>query len=342
MRSGLITAIDPWRLELLVVRDGSHGSGERRTLSRDVERGLLIRLRQGVYVERSAFEALSPEEQHIVRMRALAAVSDGPIVFSHFSAAVAHRLAVLRGRLDVVHCTDPVRSARNRSGVVAHRYSVEPAEVVRLHDVLITSIGRTVVDVAGAAPFEEGVMVADAALRIGVPRAVLEAAVEAAGPRRAASRIADVVGFAHPGADSAGESRGRVTMLRIGVEVPVLQQRFVLDDGSAVFADFGFPVARAAAEADGDAKYLDPAMAPDGAGAVLLAEKRREDLLRALLSGLARFGWVQAGSTGLLRPILARAGVHPVHPRPALSDYAVVARSAQPRRFIPRRPESPA
>jgi hypothetical protein len=330
-------AMDPWLLEIITVHGGTHDAGMRRVVSRDVERGLLVRLRQGAYVERAAFEAMSPEDQHVVRIRAFAAVAAVPPVFSHWSAAVLLGLPVLRSRLATVHTVVDERRGRGQVGVTAHLFPVTVGEQVQIGEVVSTSVPRTVVDVAGASPFDEGVMVADAALRSGVPREALEQAIEVAGPRRAASRITDVVAFAHPGAESAAESGSRVRMLELGIEPPVLQRRIELDSGAVVFVDFFFPVVGAGGEADGDTKYLDPRIATRGTGRALVAEKRREDELRLRLNGLARWGWRESRRLDLMRRLLHRIEVRPAAVRATLADYAALAREARPR-FLPRRP----
>ena len=328
----LAVAVDPWRLETIAVARSSHSATERRALSRDVERGWMLRLLQGAYVERAAYESLTPEERHVVRMRALDAVSPGTVVFSHFSAAVLHGLPVLRARLDSLHVVVEDEDDRHRRGVVSHRFLVDDGELVRFGDLMATGVGRTVVDVAGAAPFEEGVMAADGALAAGVPRELMTSAVDLAGPRRAGRRIGEVVGFAHPGAESAAESRWRVTSMRLGVEVPELQHEVVLADGSRAFLDGHLPEARVGVEVDGAAKLLDPRLATEGAGRALLREKWREDEVRAGLDGLVRLGWVQSGSTAALGALYDRAGVRASRPRPSLTDHAESARGARPRR----------
>ena len=201
-------APDPWFIELIVVEGRTDGAG-RRALSRDVARGLLLRLRRGAYVERLGFEAMTLEQQHVVRARALAAVSQRAIVFSHHTAAVVHGLPVLSARFDRLHTTVSATSEGGQEGVVAHRFDLPEAAVVQVGPLRVTAPSRTVVDVAGAGPFDEGVMIADAALFRGLSRPLLEAAAEAVGPRRAANRIAGVIAFAHPGGESAAESRSR-------------------------------------------------------------------------------------------------------------------------------------
>lgn len=337
MSSTLLAPVDPWQIEIIAIVGRSHSSTERRALSRDVERGLLIRLRHGAYVDRQGFESLSPEDQHVVRARAFVAVSAAPVLFSHWTAALLQGLPVMRERLGALHITVEEDDLRHQQGVVTHQFIVTDSEVVRFGEVAATAVGRTVVDVAGASPFEEGVMAADAALAAGVSRVMLEEAAELAGPRRAARRIEQVIAFAHPGAESAGESRMRVTLMRLGVEVPELQHRIVLADGGQVFLDGLLRSARVGLEFDGVEKYLNPTMAPEGAGKAVVAEKRREDEARRGLRGLLRMGWVEAGSVARLRGMLKDVGVFPTRPRTSFAAYCASALEARPR-FLPRRP----
>lgn len=332
MQNLIDAPIDPWRIEIVVVARTARTSAERSAISRDAARGLFLRVCPGAWVEREAFESFTPEQQHIVRIRAVVAVSSGPLVVSHWSAAVIRRLPVLRMRLGAVHVTVPEDDDRHRQGVVTHRFLLHDDELVQEGGLVVTSIGRTVVDVAGGSSFEEGVMVADAALLSGVPRDVLEAAVGAAGPRRASRRIREVVGFGHPGAESAAESRYRVSSMRAGFEVPELQRPVRLADGSWAFLDGWYRSMNTGVEVDGDEKYLNPKMAPEVAGKAVLKEKRREDEVRLGLRSLVRIGWVQSGSATAVQAVLARVGVRPTRPRTSIQDHIEAARLARPRR----------
>jgi hypothetical protein len=323
-----------WDLDLIVVRDGSHTSGERSALMRDVGRTLFVRLRKGVYADRAGFESLSIEQRHIVLLRALAEASPAPVLFSHQSAGVLHGLPVLRKRLDRVHTTSATAAQRGHDGVAGHVFRVQEAEVVRIGSIWATTIGRTVVDIAGGSPFGEGLMAADAALLAGVPRSVLQQAVDLAGPRQSGRRIADVVAVAHPGAESANESMSRSNLIRLGYEPPELQYELWDDRGFVAFLDFFFRRFRVGGEADGLKKFLDPALAPAGAGRAVAQEKLREDRALPLLAGLARWGWPEATNATLLRQKLARSGVFPASPRATIADYAAAARTARPRRAL--------
>jgi hypothetical protein len=241
---------------------------------------------------------------------------------------VLHRFPIFGGPLTRVDTTVPDERLRGIDGVSAHCHPLREDEVVSIGSLLVTSPARTVVDVAASSPFRGGVMVADAALHRGVLRYALEAAVDLAGPRRAPRRIGEVVAFALGDAESPTESETRVSQFQIGIAPQELQHELRHLGRFVARFDTWDPIWRIACEADGDQKYLDPAMAPDGAGAAILAEKRREDLARSLISSMARFGYREAANPPLLRPVLARAGLLPEQHRPTLSDYAAVALAA--------------
>lgn len=306
--------MDAWDIELVVVMGTVLDGGELRSLSRDVERGLRRRLLPGVYVDRARFDALPPRQQHLVRMLAFAATCDEPPVFSHWSAAVAHDLPFLGDRLATVHTTTQRRSGRSRVGLSAHLLPLPASEVTEVHGLLVTGPARTVVDIACAAPFDDGLVLADAALhaRLVRSKAELHEALAATAARKGSVRAQEVIDFADGDAESPGESVGRHTMFRLGVERPVLQWTIRSVEGVLVARlDFHFPSVNVGAEFDGRIKYFDPRYTGDAVNEVLYREKRREDEARSYLAGLARFGWREAGSAHLLGPVLARAGVRP-------------------------------
>ncbi|MBW4042619.1 MAG: hypothetical protein HIU86_10915 [Acidobacteria bacterium] len=324
--------MDPWTVELTVVSKSGMTGGERRAVSRDTERGRFRRVRQGVFVDRAAWDGATgwegARQRHIVELRALDAVSARRPVFSHWSACVLHELPIHGGHLDRVHSTVPDERLRGIAGVSAHLFALRPEEVTAVRSLLVTTPARTVVDVAGASPLSGGVMTADAALHRGLPRALLDAAIELAGPRRSARRIRDAVGFAHPGAESPAESQTRVSQFRLGIAPQELQHEVRHRGRLVARVDTWDERRRIACEADGDEKYLNPVMAPRGAGRAVIAEKKREDLLRLEVDGLARFGYAEASSPALLRPILLRVGLLPEQHRPTMADYAAVAAAA--------------
>lgn len=328
--------MNPWLVELIVVRNGSMGATERRSVSRDVERGLLVRIRQGAYVAKSAWDAgdgwWRAHDRHVLQARAFDAVAARRPVFSHWTAGVLLGLPMVDERLDRLHVTARDDSRRGVAGISLHVFPLSRPEVGTLGGLLVTSPARTVVDIAGAAAFHAGVVTADGALLRGVPRDLLEQAVDIAGPRRASSRIEDVVAFASPGGESAAESAARVSMFHLGLEPQELQHEVWDDRGLAGVLDTFDRRRRIGTEVDGVRKYLDPALAPDGAGPAVVQEKWREDRVRLGITALVRFGFREARNPALLRPMLRSVGLLPAAQRPTLSDWAAEARLATPRR----------
>jgi hypothetical protein len=73
------------------------GSGEEEradaaAVARAEARGELVRVRAGVHMRRAEWEAVSARERHLLRIRALARVSRGPVVLGGASAAAVHAL----------------------------------------------------------------------------------------------------------------------------------------------------------------------------------------------------------------------------------------------------------
>lgn len=305
---------------LITVRAAERAGIPRRSLARSAERGELVQLRRGVYVEEPAWKGLPPEAQHLLRLRALLEHVDRPLVVSHWSAAVVHGLPAPRGRLAWLDVTVPPDSSRVLAGVRARAALLPADDVVVVNGLPVTSVERTVLDVASTASFGEAVAVADAALHavpVGARPATLElfrGRWERMQGRRASRRVPRVLDFADGDIESPGESISRVTMHIIGLPRPVLQQEFRDRYGLAGRADFYFPDEDVIGEMDGKGKYLDPQLNKGDAARVVLKEKEREDRLRALVRGFVRWGWAEAGDPVRLGAKLAAAGVHPIHP----------------------------
>jgi hypothetical protein len=228
-------------------------------------------------------------------------------VVSHVSAAVIHGLRVWGVPLDRVIVTRARRrsGARQGSRVHVHCAPLEPDEIMLVEGVAVTSVPRTVVDVARTVGFEQAVVVADAALEAGlVDEAALEAALSRGHrwPGLPAARRA--IAFAARGSGSVGESRSRVAIAMAGLPAPVLQWEVRRSDGAFIGrVDFGWPRQRTVGEFDGRVKYgklLRPGQDP---AEVLYEEKLREDALRAEDLSVVRWTWPDLGR---FAPVAAR------------------------------------
>jgi Protein of unknown function (DUF559) len=269
-------------------REAGLGTTAFRSL---VRAGELKRYRHGVYV-RAAYLAAAesdPATRHALRVAAaLASQTTRRAAASHQSAAVIHGLDLLRApEPDAVSLTCGPGGYRGRSasGVLVHSAQLPRNHLMRRHGVWVTTVTRTVVDLARSVSFMEGVVVADSALRVGRTTDfgladMLRACARWPGIERARS----VVAFSDELAESALESCARVIFAQAGLPPPVLQAAIAGRDGEFVArVDFYWPEYRTVAEADGMAKYGDPSRAR--------REIKRDISLREAGNKVVHFTW---------------------------------------------------
>jgi hypothetical protein len=250
------------------------------------------RVRHGQYVERTDLNHLPPWERQLQLHRRLVhaavnAMRPGTAVVSHHSALVLHDVPVWNVDLDEVQLT---RSRGTRTGSAArvrHHHGVLTGhDLAAVGNLTVTSVGRALVETAAAASFESAVVSADAVLRAGrLPDSELRRLLGLSEFWPGGPNVRSALGFASPFAESVGESRLRVLMHQQGLPTPMLQVVFTDADGFIARVDFYFPEYRTVVEFDGLSKYA------DGSSVVLIAEKVREDRLRAQNLQVVRTGW---------------------------------------------------
>lgn len=309
-----------WRDHLLLSRD-IDTPGERQQFFSEVKRGAFIAIIRGVYVDAALWSRMDEDARYRTRVKAVAARDRFDPVFSHYSAAALWRLPWVGRWPSVVHVMSE-RSAGGRSNASLFRHTVGVPETFACIDGLVmTSLARTVVDVARVASFGQAVVVADAALRRTVhpleltPRTFLTLSdllneLEGVALRQGTAKVRAVINFADGAADRPGESMSRVNMRKSGLPMPVLQATIVGASGRVWTVDFWWPGSNLVGEFDGKAKYSDPVFlrgrTPEQA---LLDEKDREDDIRAAGHLVTRWGWNVALSPRLLRAHLVAAGL---------------------------------
>ncbi len=181
-------------------------------------------------------------------------------------------------------------------------------DVVERDGWLITSAARTVTDLARVLAFEDGVVVADAALRRG-----LTSSEQLTDQLTVSQRLpgglaaARVVGFADGRSESVGESRSRVMIHRAGLPKPELQIEVLSADGVFLArGDFGYRKHRVLGEFDGKVKYGLALAGADPAEA-LFREKLREDAVRDAGWAVVRWVWADLEHPGAVIERLQRA-----------------------------------
>jgi very-short-patch-repair endonuclease len=225
--------------------------------------GRLIRVGQGCYVTAKATRSAldHPEGRHLLAAGAALARSGPGLIASHTTAARIHGLDLLGRPGDEVTLTrvPGTGSRRPRSGVRQMSAHVPPGQAAKRHGLRVTSVARTVVDVARTSSFRAGVVTADSALRMKLTtkdelRAVLATCRQWPGSVRAAA----VVEFADKLSESALESICRVAFRDLGLPPPRLQVRVGNELDEIARVDFLWREFNTIAEADGALKYADP------------------------------------------------------------------------------------
>lgn len=297
----------------LVLERSVRQLGSRAALQRDVRHGVLERIAPGVYAPPHTGE---PEDQHRLLMRAVQAKSAEEPIFSHLSAAVGWNLPVLRPLPSRVHLSvGPMTGGRSTTMIVRH--GIAPGPIVERDGFQMTTLARTVVDVARTSTLHQAVSASDAALRGSDrddpfsprPPLLLSALNEellACGRNRGVAVARAALDIADSASGSAGESCSRVTMALAGIPSPLLQAEFRDSRGLIGYVDFWWPEFNLIGEFDGQVKYTDPRFlrgrTPEQA---LRDEKVREDRLRAVGPRVARWGWKEAFSASELLRRLA-------------------------------------
>ncbi|WP_309135338.1 hypothetical protein [Cellulomonas sp.] len=292
-----------------LVQVGAAPVGGRRRSYDDVvgplRRGELHRVRRSVYVPAEEWAGWDVAARHRARIGAVAAAAQEPPVLSHWSAAVVHGLPVVGRPDDRVHVVRAsADGGRSRGDVVRHATAV-PVEPVPVAGLLVTSVARTVVDLARCGGVPAGVVAGDHALRAGLTdRETLRDELHLLQRGSRGSRVARrVVELVDARAESPGESLSRVRMDEAGLPAPVLQHVVTDAHGFVGRVDFWWPALRVVGEFDGRLKYRgDPAEA-------VWREKVREDRIRATGVTVVRWTWQDAWTGAPLIGRLRRAGV---------------------------------
>jgi len=316
-------------------------TGNSRALSRDYKNGIVVRVRAGVYFGKAAWLGLKPWQRYGVTMAAVAA-ADPDTLFCYLTAL---RIWSLPGPGVPSHVhvitlsphkagkrpptTTAARDAKTeltgiediRSyGVARHFW---PADAIRRQGFSVTSLQQTVTDCITRLDLPDAVALADAVLDPrrrpgeGLTRQQLGAAAALQASTAKRRRMQEVLALANGASESVGESRSRALIHMLGLPAPVLQQVFQDQEGFIARTDFFWPEAKVIGEFDGDAKYLDEALlAGRSTQEAILAEKKREDRLRALGYKVVRWDWKTLSTPDLLRQRLTAAGIRPQKPRP--------------------------
>jgi len=256
-----------------------------------VRTGDLVRLRRGVYARADslASSADDPARRHALRVAAALLSSRAPASASHESAAILHGLDLLeRPPETLVTLTRPPRVRGSRADgndLKVHAGTLFPAHVTKHYGLPVTSVARTVVDLARALPFQHGVVVADSALHARkTTRDELDRVLAACSAWPGGEHARRVVAFSDHRSESVLESCARVIFDDHGLPPPELQVD-IGDEQIIGRVDFYWGQYLTIAEADGMIKYADAGRA--------VRQLERDQLLREAGFKVVHVTWRQ-------------------------------------------------
>lgn len=291
----------------------------RRAHARAAENGQETRIARGVYVASDAWAEIKSHERYLLRVIAVVSTRRSRPVLSHWSAAVIHGLPVPANWLQDIHTTvSPTVGGRSHNGVVKHHAKLREEDVVEIDGFLVTSIARTVVDIAMIAPLAAAVVIADRAQlvdRFGrhpemTTRQEIQETFNRLMPVRAHKRVQGVIDFSVDRSESPLESESRVSMYIAQCPKPEIQVPFWDYQGFIGESDFGWDAYGTVGEADGRAKYFEEqyrrGRTPDQ---VVDDERVRHNRLLAVPLVVSRWGWEIGTVPARLRAHLLAAGL---------------------------------
>lgn len=247
--------------------------------SRAVRSGRLQRLRRGHFCR-------TPADAVLAATAAARAVTGS--VISHRSAALVHGLPLVGTPPPVPELTVAPRGHVDVPGAHLYRATLPAEHVALVGASAVTSVARTLVDLARHRPTATAVAAMDAALHqrlvtVEELRDVLRLCWN--WPR--IPRASRAVALTDARAESPLESVSRLVIARLRLPPPRPQVLIVDPDGIVIArVDFYWDEVGVAGEADGALKY--------GEREDLLAEKARQEAAEDLGLHFVRWGWDQA------------------------------------------------
>lgn len=252
-----------------------------------VQRGELLRIGWGYYSTADLADLIPrlPTGRLLLSAGAAAAALGPSAVVSHQTAAQLHGLSLLGPPPAMLSVTRPpgVGSRSARAGVRVHSAALPAEHVGGRLAVPVTTVPRTVIDLARVLDFRAGVVFADSALQQKLTsKKELRAVIVACRQWRGVRIAAHVVEFADSRAESPLESLARVVFADCGLPQPELQVE-IRDAEFIGRVDFLWRKFRTIAEVDGAGKYDDRNRA--------IRQLRRDKRLREAGYEVVHFDW---------------------------------------------------
>jgi very-short-patch-repair endonuclease len=275
---------------ILLRRDAIAAGSTDDALKRAVRTGFLVRIRQGVYVLRSIWEAADSVARHRLLLEGARQLYDDTVAASHVSACIEQGGPNWGLDLASVHFTS-LYGKGERSGalVIHHRGELLVDDLTRDERGWLTAPARSALDTAAITDPEPAVAVLDWYVQAGLT--TLDALFDIYDHRMRAwpdsLRLRHILGLTDGRAESVGETRTRLMLRAARAPAPIAQYEIRHPSGLvAGRVDFAWPAFKVMLEFDGLVKYHRFRRPGETIEQMVIREKQREDMLRELT------GWV--------------------------------------------------
>ncbi len=272
--------------------------------------GDLTRVRRGGYAYGVDVDGLVAEARHRLAVTLSRPALPAGVV-SHVSAAAMWNLPLVGADLRRVHVTLLKTTRTGRIGPERHDHIAELTsdDVTEVDGISVTTVARTLVDVARSGSASTAVVAADAALERGlVMPASVRKALDSAKGWPGINRARRALALADGRSESPGETLTRLTLRTVA---PLDLQVDIADEVGRFVGRVDLAIKEAAllVEFDGRQKYTSHRHPGQSLDDAVLAEKRREDQLRDLGYGLVRVVWSDLRTPEAVADIVRRAVV---------------------------------
>ena len=253
----------------------------------------LVKIRPGVYADKTAWSKLRPDKKHLVRVCAAQAGSPSPgpkSILAYESAAVVYGIPMIGSLPERVRYVDAITGRGVRRSAVSHiSTSSREFGIARVGNVRLTSPAQTLVDLARKRSLVSSLASVDHALaKQMVTKEELFRCLKVQSGLRGNVRARRAIELADARSESVGESLSRAMMITHHLPMPKLQEEIFTKEGIlAGRVDFLWPEYGVVGEFDGVGKYQG-----DGAGGLRTAidERHRENLIE-VASGMRVVRW---------------------------------------------------
>lgn len=294
-----------------------------RRLSRLAMSGRLVRVRRSLYLPADTWHSLKPWEQYRMKIQAVHELASCEPVFARESAAQIMGLPLIQLPKEVQTILAAGRSGGQSSNGVRRVNGVAgDPEPWQMFGLLVTPPVQTARDMAVRLPLTASLPAMDRLLQRkmlpGAPPNV-NLVFTAEDVRNSAAllpnetqrhRLQRVLDVANGLSQSPGESLSRAIMIQHGFPVPALQVPFADKRGRIGMPDFDWEEYKTLGEFDGYDKYsAQRYLKGRTPSEVVVAEKNRENRLRALSYNVVRWIWDDLKVPGRLVEMLHDAGL---------------------------------